>query len=220
MKIIVYFVVQVMHKTIFIFLFFFSGSYCLVAQKVIEKEFSAKDIHSLSIQDDAIFNIKIISSRRETLMLKVHISGEHSEAIIIEEKLSEGRLSLKTGIIPYFVFENDKLAAHKVMAVELVLFIPETTSVEVKSKLASLETLGTIKKLAVSLQNGSCILTDFSGNAHLKTVDGNIIVKAKREVLGNAISKNGSVENTLLKQGEFLVEAESVNGSIYMLQTK
>ena len=204
----------------FILIFLFFGSYCCVAQKVIEKEFSAEGLHKLSIADDSIFSIKIITSKRESIKMKVHVSGEHSEAIIIEENRSKGKLSLKTAVMPYFAFENDKLAAHKVMAIEVELFIPENISIEIKSKLASLETKGKIPNLAVSLQKGSCTITDFLGNAHLKTVDGNIMVKAQKEVSGKAVSKYGTVENTLSSQGKFLVEAESINGDIYMLQTK
>ncbi len=209
-----------MSKILFIVSFLFFGSYCCVAQKVIEKEFSAEGLKKLAIEDDSIFSLKITSSKRESIKMKVHISGEHSEAIIIEENRSKGGLSLKTATLPYFVFENDKLAAHKVMAIEVELFIPENISVEIKSKLASLETEGKIRNLAVSLEKGGCTINDFMGNAHLKTIDGNIKVKVQKEVSGKAISKNGTVENTLSNQEKFLVEAESINGDIYMSQTK
>lgn len=209
-----------MHKILFIVVIIFFGSSCCVAQKIIEKEFSAEGLHTISIEDDSVFKIELTSSISESIKMTVYISGEHSEAIIIEEKLSKGNLSLKTGVMPYFAFENDKLAAHKVMAVEVVLHIPERISVEIKSKLASVETTGKIQNLAVFLQNGSCSVIDFLGNAHLKTDVGNINVSAKKNVSGKAISKNGTVENTLPKNGKFLVEAESINGNIYMLQTK
>lgn len=209
-----------MERTFLLIVILFFGSNCSVAQKIIEKEFSANGIHKLSLDDDSIFRIKITSSKRESIKMKVHVSGEHSEAIIIEKNRSKGRLSLKTAVMPYFTFENDKLAAHKVMAIEVELFIPKSISVEIKSKLASLETVGRITNLAVSLKNGDCTLVDYSGNAHLKTEDGNIYVKSKSKISGTAISKNGTVENTLPTRGKFLVEAESINGNIYLLQTK
>ncbi|MCZ4317677.1 DUF4097 family beta strand repeat-containing protein [Aequorivita viscosa] len=209
-----------MHKTFFIIVFICFGIHCVVAQKVLEKEFAAEGLHALYIEDDAIFKIEIFASKRETIQIKAKISGEHSEAIIIEENFLNGTLSLKTGLMPYFAFENDKLAAHKLMAVEIMLFIPENISVKIKSELASLEATGNIKKLAVSLQNGSCTLTNFLGNAHLKTANGDISVLAKMHVSGRAISKHGTVNNTLPKDGRFLIEAESVNGNIMLLQTK
>lgn len=209
-----------MYKTFFIIIVFFFGSFCCVAQKIIEKEFSAEGLLSLTIEDDLIFNIKIVSSKRESIKINVHVSGEHAEAIIIEEKRSKGKLSLRTAVMPYFIFEDDKLAAHKLMAIEVMLFIPENIAVEIKSKLTSLETTGKIRNLSASLQKGSCTIIDFSGDAHIRTVDGNINAKAQKEVCGKALSKNGTVENSLSKRGSFLLEAESINGDIYLLQTE
>jgi putative adhesin len=191
-----------------------------VAQKTIHKEFSSDGIKALSIVDDAIFKITIHSSEEKEIKLSVHISGEHSEDVIIEENLKNNKLSLKTGFSPFVFLEDDKLAAHKVLAVEIVLIVPNTISVEVKSKLASIFANGNFKALAVSLENSNCELRNFSGNAHLKTKDGNINVVAESGVSGIAISINGTVENMLPKRGKFTVQAESVNGNIRLLQTK
>ncbi len=209
-----------MHKTFFIIAIFFFGSHCCVAQKILEKEFAAEGIHTLSIVDDAIFKITIQSSEESTIKVVLQVSGEHSESVIIEEKIADGILSLKTGFVPFFTLENDKLAAHKIMAVEVKLLIPKEISIEIKSNLASVFTSGAFKNLAVSIENAKCDLQNFSGNAHLKTVNGNITVFANNDVSGKAISKNGTVENRLSAQGKFLIEAETINGSISLLQTK
>ena len=209
-----------MAKKIVIVSFFLLSIAVCKAQKVIEKEFSSEEIYKLSIVDDAIFKIEIQSSENSTIKISAHISGENSESIIIEEKIVDGILSLKTGFAPFFSLENDKLAAHKVMAIELKITVPSTISVEIKSKLASVFANGTYKNLAVSIENSNCDLQNFSGNAHLKTISGNITVIANNTVSGIAVSRNGIVKNELFKNGKFLVEAESINGSISLLQTK
>ncbi len=206
-------------KSIIVFFLALGTTFCN-AQKVIQKEFSSEEIQVLSIVDDAIFKISIQSSEESTINISAHISGEHSESVIIEEKISDGTLSFKTGFAPFFSLENDKLAAHKVMSIEFKITVPETIAVEIKSKLAAVNTNGTFKNLNISLENGSCILNAFSGNAQLKTIAGNITVYAENNVSGKVISKNGTVENRLYKQGKFLIEAESINGSISLLQTK
>ncbi|MDC8000955.1 hypothetical protein POV26_07895 [Aequorivita todarodis] len=209
-----------MFKTLFIIVFIFFGSYSIMAQKTIQKEFSSEGIKTLSIADDAIYKITIQSSEESILKISAHISGEHSESVIIEEKIADGILSLKTGFAPFFKMENDKLAAHKVMAIELKITVPEKMAVEIKSKLASVYTDGIYKNLTISLENGNCVLNDFLGNAQLKTIAGNITVQAQNNVSGKAISKNGTVENNFLNKGKFFVEAESINGNISFLQTK
>ncbi len=209
-----------MAKTVFIFSFLVFGTLFCNAQKVIQKEFSSEGIQTLSILDDAIYEISIQSSEESTIKISAHISGEHSESIIIEEKITNGTLSLKTGFAPFFTLENDKLAAHKVMAIDLKILFPKKMAVEIKSKLASVNITGTFENLSISLENGNCVLNDFLGNAQLKTITGNINVHAQKNVSGKAISKNGIVENKLSGQEKFLVDAESINGSISLLQTK
>ncbi|MBK5214716.1 MAG: hypothetical protein JJE55_13755 [Flavobacteriaceae bacterium] len=209
-----------MRQTFFIIVILFFGSYSSTAQKTIQKEFSSKDIHLLSIEDDAIFKIEIHSSEETGIKITLHVSGEHSENVIIEEKISEGKLSLNTGFTPFFTLENDKLAAHKVMAVEMQITLPKSMAIEIKSKLASVYINGAFENLNISLENGSCVLSDFLGNAHLKTIAGNIAVLAKKDVSGQAISKKGAVENTLAEHGKFLVVAESIKGSISLSQTE
>ena len=72
----------------------------------------------------------------------------------------------------------------------------------------------------ISIENSNCDLRNFSGNAHLKTVKGNITVVANNDVSGKAFSKYGIVKNELTSNKKFLVEAESIHGSISLLQTK
>lgn len=209
-----------MRQAFLIIVFIFFGNYFCVAQKIIQKEFPSEGIHTISIKDDAIFKIEVQSSEEKSIKMSLHISGEHSESIIVEEKITDGILSLKTGFTPFFILENDKLAAHKVMALEMQITLPKKMAVEIKSKLASLNATGTFKNLIISLENGSCVLTNFSGNAQLKTIAGNITVRAHKNVSGKAISRNGTIENMLLKQGKYVVDAESINGNISLLQTK
>ncbi len=209
-----------MLKGFLVLAFLFLGSYCGFSQKIIQKEFSSEGFQTLTILDDSIFKIEIQSSSEKTINVTVHISGEYSESIIIEEKIAEGVLSLKTGFTPFFDLENDKLAAHKVLAIEMKITLPKEMAVEIKSKLASINTEGIFKNLDISIENGSCILTNFSGNAHLKTKGGNITVWAKNTVSGKAFSKNGTVENELPNHRKFFVEAESSSGNISLLQTE
>lgn len=208
-----------MAKTILIAAFLFLGSIYCTAQKTIQKEFSAAGVQKLSVKDDAIYKITIHSSEEKIIKVSLHVSGEHSESIVIEENISEKTLSLKTGFMPFFTLENDKLAAHKLMAIEMKLTVPSYMAVEIQSKLASVFAEGKYKNLLVSLENAPCHLHNFSGNAHLKTVSGDITVVAYSTVSGTAVSQHGIVKNELSSDGKFFVEAESINGSI-ILQTK
>ena len=209
-----------MNKTIFTFLFICFGYGFCYGQKVIQKEYGIKDVHTLSIEDDAVFKITVVSSKSTKIKMVLHVSGEHSENIVMEEKLINGTLFLQTGFTPFFVMENDKLAAHKVMSLQMEIFVPSDILVVIKSKLASVFTTGMFKNLAIVLENGECVVDDFMGDAHLKSTNGNIAVVARKNVSGQGVSKNGSIEIELSKGQQYTVFAESVNGNISMEQTK
>ncbi|MDN3722934.1 hypothetical protein QRD02_00945 [Aequorivita sp. SDUM287046] len=210
-----------MQKLIVILIVFLLGSISGASQhKIIEREYSANGIRELTIEEDAIFKIRIRTEATEKIKITVRITGEHSESVLLEAKFSEEKISLHTGFVPYFIMENDKLAAHKVMAIEMDLILSETISVAIKSTLASVESLGTMMEFSAALEMGNCEMFGFSGNAHLKTVSGNITVFAEDDVSGKAVSKYGNIENELLKNKKFLLEAESMHGNIRLLQTK
>src|SRR5690606_19653240 len=126
-----------MTKSILFLSLLFILSVGCYGQKIIQKEFDLRPIHTLSIVDEALFKIAVISSEEKSIRMKLHVSGEHSENIVLEEKIENGTLFLTTGFSPFVELENDKLAAHKVMALQMEIFVPSSISIAIKSTLAS-----------------------------------------------------------------------------------
>ena len=141
---------------------------------------------------------------------------------LLELNISEENktLSLSTGFTPYFQAENDKLAAHKVISIEMKLNISNSLEVFVRSSIASLSTHGSFKNLQVELGNGNCVLNDFEGDAQLLTGNGNIRVVAHDTVGARAKTKRGKLTNELSATGNFYIDAESVNGDITLLKSQ
>lgn len=207
-----------MLRTLFIIAFIFFGSNICSAQKVLQKEFTAEGIETLVIQDDAVFKISVKTEKSNSIKVLVKIAGENSESVILEEKFQHGELDLSTGFTPFFEKINDKLAANKVLSIEMEIVVPPQISLRLKSKIASVIATGNYKNVEIGLDEGSCVLKDFSGNAILLTKLGNITVYAKDEVSGTGVSRHSEVKNTLPKKGKFHIEAESINGAISLLQ--
>jgi hypothetical protein len=211
-----------MHKIFFILIpvFILFGINPCLAQKTIQKEFSTEGIKTLIIRDDAIFKLNIESSQTNSIKVIAHSYGENSENVVIEEKLRDKALYISTGFSPYFEKINDKLAANKVMSIEMEITLPKQMSVQIESKIASVTASGNYKNVDIGLGEGSCTLKNFSGNAMLLTKHGNITVFAQDRVKGTAFSRRGKVENKLPKQGKYAIKAESINGSIFLFQTE
>ena len=191
----------------------------VVAQKRLEKSINANQIDKVIIYGDGMYKIKIIASKTNAISLKATIEGETFENLLLTEKRTLDEIIFGLDYSPFFKPENDKLAAHKVIAVELVLEIPENKIVKVTSNLASFDGEGIFKKLEVALDKGDCTVSNFLGNGMFQTLKGDIQIEAFPQVMGTAISHKGEVLNELKNFQIFQISAESKHGDIRLLQT-
>jgi len=191
-----------------------------VSQKQISKEFEALGIEKISIVSDAIFKVSINTTLEKKITIAATFEGELFDKVFLNVKQHDNNLELTTSFLPDFIPINDKLAAHKLLSIELVLKIPKGFVIEIQSELASLIAIGEYKNIQASLQSGNCDLFDFSGNATIKTFEGNIHIEAQTVIYGQGISINGTVINELINPANYLILAETNKGSIVMVQKK
>ncbi|MFC7356302.1 hypothetical protein ACFQO1_01275 [Jejudonia soesokkakensis] len=209
-----------MLKTLVLLFFVFIISES-AAQKILQKEIDAQQITQLSIDGTSIFKIEIFSEERNTIEIISNIEGEYSESMMIATKIIKNALSISSAFSPYFKKDNDKLAAHKIESVSLVIKVPHQMVVGVISDIANLTIDGLYNFVDVSLENGKCTLTNFIGNATLVTNEGDILVKASAvDVSGTLFSKLGTEINELPDGNRFLIEAYSLRGDIVLQQTE
>ncbi|NND61995.1 MAG: hypothetical protein HKN48_02250 [Flavobacteriaceae bacterium] len=190
------------------------------AQKTIEKGWEAIGIDKIQIISDQVFNIEVIAKPSDYFYVRTEIDGENYENVVVDTSIKNKTLTIATGFTPYFDAANDKLAAHKVISIEMFIEIPENKEFLVSSLLASFKAQGNFKNVYTALFQGNCTLEDFEGNAQLNTRHGNINVSAVNNVKGDAISKRGKVKNTMDTIGIYLVKAQSVNGDISLSKSQ
>ncbi|MBL4663822.1 MAG: DUF4097 family beta strand repeat protein [Flavobacteriaceae bacterium] len=190
------------------------------AQKIMEKSWNSNQFERIEIISDEIYHVKIISEATETIYVNTKVEGEHSENIVLLISEANKTLSLTHGFTPYLVMQNDKLAAHKVISIEMEIRVPPHFKVIINGAITSVETEGAFNNIQLDLGSGNCVLKNFKGNAQLNSKDGNILVFAEKTVFGEAKSRAGSVKNELPKEGQFFIKAESVNGDITLLKSQ
>jgi hypothetical protein len=186
----------------------------LTAQKTIEKQWDGFDIDTLLIKSDATFTISVISVPDESIGLSARVEGEYHESVVINSVSKERSLTLSTGFSPFFTKDNDKLAAHKVLSIEMTFRIPEKTAVVIQSSSALVRTEGKIKYLETVLSEGTTTLSNFIGDARLYSQKGDISVTVGNNVGGRASSKYGSVHTEIPLQGDYFIEATSIYGDV------
>ncbi len=192
----------------------------VLPQKKLHKELSSKGISEIVITADEVFHIQILSEKTDKISIVATIEGEYYENVTIPISEKNEILSITTGYSPYFVKENDKLAAHKLIAIDLAIIVPENFTVSIQSKIASVLVRGNYKTFTVGLETGNCYFQHFLGNANLQTKHGFITVFARPDVTANCKSARGKIINALPKFGKYLIQAESIEGNITLLQTK
>ena len=190
------------------------------AQKVIDKSWDITGFDRLEIISDDIFNIVIFSNDTTSINVVTKIEGEPYENVVLNISEKNKTLTLSTGFTPYFQAVNDKLAAHKVISIEMELYISNKLEVFVRSTMTSLITHGSFMDLQVELGKGNCVLNDFEGDAHLFTIDGNITVIAHDTVKAEGKTRNGKLISELSTIGNYAILAESVNGDITLLKSQ
>jgi hypothetical protein len=192
----------------------------LHAQKRVQKQWNTAAIDTLWIDSDVVFKVQISSATEETIDLITSIEGEYYESVVVHSRILGRTLKVDTGFSPFFSPKNDKLAAHKVLSIEMTLRIPSNLAVVVRSKTASVYVEGNLSFLETILGEGQCDLSQFIGNAQLYSVSGDITVAALPNVGGRALSKGGKVQNDLSLEGTYFIEAESVRGSVRLLRSQ
>jgi hypothetical protein len=208
-----------LNKIAFFFILAFSAGNA-ISQKIFEKQFDASDITHLVIYSEMINKLTIVSEKTDKIAIITKITGENSENVVVTASEEIKTLKIGTVYSPFFIAQNDKLAAHKVISVDMQMTIPEFMNIEIETKIASIEASGKFVEFHASLEYGNCELFDFLGDAALNSLHGNIMVHAGKNTWGKAFSQKGSVVNHLPTTGKYSILAESREGDISLLQTK
>lgn len=204
----------------FIFVILFSLSLPSQAQKIIEQSIENAAIKTVVIIDDAFFKIKIATTpRNDGIQLQSKLEGEYAKDMIVLTEIKNDTLFISSAFQPFFENKNDKLSAHKIVSVELVLELPENLIVYAKSAIASAEIKGKYKHLTLEFAQGNTTIENFTGAAVINSVNGDIAMESNYALVKTA-SKTGVVEEEPLISGINHITLNTINGNISVTKTK
>lgn len=204
---------------IFILLVVFSSN--LLAQKKLFKTYDVSDAHTLFIESDAIFQIKLTTTQREQISIYTQIEGETFESTLLHTEIVNGVLKITTGYTPDFVPFNDKLSAHKILSIVLEVSVPEGFTIDVYSALASVEAQGNYNQIRINLGRGGCDLSNFRfrESVHINTISGNITVETRKTKI-LAQSRNGNVVIPKDMTGVKTIDLQTIHGDITVVKSQ
>ena len=187
---------------------FFLAANTLHAQKKIEKSFRNQNIKTVHLELDYVFNVIIKTLRTNEVRITAESEGEFASYFNLEAKETEESLSIKSTVDFTFEDANDKLSAHKVQAISIVITVPEHIEVTIKSDIGNLEAHGSYRALTVQLTSGNCVVNHARGEIKVSAIMGNITAYT-----------NYAKVTAETRQGKLLVEEITPGKSSYMLKS-
>ncbi len=193
----------------------------VLGQKDLSRTYLSEGVENIVIDGNGVHSLNIVAANVEEISVQVHLEGETSEEIVIKEQLEGNKLELGFGSWPLAKTYNDKLSAHKIVSVVVIVSIPENKFVSITSNTTAVFAEGNFGFLYVAIEDAACVLKNFNGDANLTTNYGIIQVSVKNNTtVGEAKTTYGALQNRLKNTGIYTIYAESIHGDITLQQTQ
>ncbi|WP_424492594.1 hypothetical protein [Salinimicrobium sp. GXAS 041] len=197
----------------FFLLLFSCTSFLGSAQKETTSIIDGKEIKTIMISSDEVFRVSITAAPVDEITISTKSDGEYFNNISLEAEVKGNTLLLTSRYREILQSGFDKLSAHKVFAMEVLLEVPQNLNVEITSNLAAVIGKGDYNKLFVQLKSGFCTLENFTGNAVINTYDGNVEVETEDASI-EANSRHGKVDIPENSFGAHSIQITTINGDI------
>ena len=191
----------------------------VVAQKHVEYQLETGNLEKIILSSDEIYRIELRAIRGDLIKIYTDAEGEYFDEIYLDVETRNNILFIGSKFPKLLQSGYDKLSAHKVFSMEVLIEIPENMIVEINSNIASTFISGKYKEILIQLKEGSCYLKDFEGDAVINTYDGNILGTANN-INPEASSRHGEVEVPKNNEGIHKMVLTSINGDIKVFETK
>ncbi|MDE0598836.1 hypothetical protein ACFO5T_02375 [Dokdonia genika] len=192
----------------------------LYAQKRLTQTYDSTAIKELYIHSNEIFKIKITTGEVREITVATIIDGETFASTMLNTSTNDGVLKITTGKTPDYIPFNDKLAAHKVLAIELEIIIPIGLDVSIYSTLASVDTYGKLGQVRIDLGRGHFKGEEFRfrESGKINTISGSIYISSNL-VNVTAQSRNGKVDIPPTQAEGPLLAIKSIHGDVTVVKS-
>lgn len=198
-------------------LFIFQSTLVL-SQSSFYKSIEIADIENIQINLEHAFELEMVNTSEKKVIIEAFSEGEYQNQVFVKTERNEKVLYLKDVVQPFLPMPNDKLSAHKVIALKIKISLPRKMNVTVQALRASLKGNIELIQLEAALESGNCYLNSFVGNATIHTLNGMITIFTKDAVV-LAESKTGDI---MVKElyGNHTIELKSIRGDIKVYSLK
>lgn len=191
----------------------------LWAQTTVQKSVNSEQEYFIQILAEQCFKVEVYTSEDALLTVEAVMDGEYQDQLLIPIEQQGSTLRISTSFNPLFKHPNDKLSAHKVVAIALKVGLPKNQRVQLVGTTADVQARGDYRELDIQLSSGKCSLDMGSGTVEVKTQNGDIVLAHNRGT-GLAESRFGQVLGSFDEVGDCRYSLQSVEGNIYLQNIK
>ena len=157
--------------------------------------------------------LELENSTSDEVIIEARFDGEYNNDILIRSEASGNTLDISTGFRPNFKVPNDKLSAHKVVSISLVIRAPLHSNLDLYGSSCNVSLSGNYGNIAVILDDGRCILGHRAERTAVTTQSGNILVNSKQATI-SAASKYGKIYRETIPPGDHIIDLTTTTGDI------
>ncbi len=179
----------------------------------MQKTVVKPNIKSVQIDVNKCYALDISTADTDEMYIEATFDGEYQKDLLLVINEQKSSIMVDTKFQPSFIHPNDKLSAHKVIAIELKIVLPKNLNITAFGTSCNITATGKYKNLKLTVSEGDCFLVDVSKNTTVTTQKGNINISAKR---GTFIFKNkfGFIHKDNIPKGNNLFSLTTISGNI------
>jgi hypothetical protein len=187
------------------------------SQKIVRKTIALPLTNMLRIDARQCSRVELETRAVETLEVEATIDGEYSSEILLQFGKEGSTTTVEAGVQPLFKLPNDKLSAHKVVAISLKVILPEHRRVQLYGSRATFTARGTYERLHLILEEGGCSLLNITGQAEVSTRTADVYVESPGATI-LAESRYGSISPNRIPSGDTYYKLRTISGNIRLIR--
>lgn len=192
---------------------------CGLSQTTVEHTVDVAALSHIDIDVNFVAKLHIVSRPEKVLKIKAVFEGEYQNELHVVTRQQEDKLSVGVAFSPLFEPFNDKLSAHKVVSVQLLVSVPKDKILSVFGDTAVVKAAGSFSYFFVQLHDGEVTLSDFYGEGKISTYTAPITIQSSTKNIKATVTHGSIIGNYKASESPSLT-IKSYYGNIYLPVTK
>jgi hypothetical protein len=188
----------------------------LQGQQLSSKNIAVNPQKKLNIDLTYVAHFEIDTHQENYIQTQLTLEGEYREMFNLSVLETEDTYDISLAKNPLFANFNDKLSAHKVLAITLKLRVPRQTVLDIDGLNSLVYTKGDYRELNVFLNEGVCYLNHDSQKSKIITTKADVFLEMNTPLEGiffQSAFASAPKNNTPENEASWIVKSR--DGNIY-----